>query len=329
MKNASFKFKKEVSLAELPAFAEAEAPELRLLCAALLSDTPRTAAELSAAAGLSTDEAASAIAYWRGAGVLLSERSAATQRDTDLPKPKAPEPVDPYRSSEYLAQRIEDGNLRALLSECARIYGQMPNKVEIETVLYLLDACGLEADFILTLFSYCYAMGKKSYRYAERVAKTLTENGIHTVSALDAYIQRQNLFHSAEGKIRRLFGLGERTLTAKESEHVTAWVADFGFDEDVIGLAYDITVNNSGKASIHYAHKILADWHAAGVRSLSEAEAHLERERESKAQKYKKPAAAKQNDAPRMGNFDTDDFFNRAVQRSYEKFKKKEEEQKG
>ncbi len=327
MKNASFKFKREIALASLPAFAEAEAPELRLLCAALLQNEAQGAAELSAASGLSADETAAAIAYWRGAGVLISDKKAPVA-PTPTPTVTA-EPADPYRSSEYLAQRIEDGNLRALLSECARIYGQMPSKVEIETVLYLLDACGLEADFILTLFSYCYAMGKKSYRYAERVAKTLTDSGIHTVSALDAYIQRQNLFHSAEGKIRRLFGLGERALTAKESEHVTTWVADFKYDEDVIGLAYDITVNNSGKASIHYAHKILADWHTAGVRSLSEAQAHLEREREKKAQKYKKPAAVKQNDAPRMGNFDTDDFFNRAVQRSYEKFKKKEEEQKG
>ena len=84
----------------------------------------------------------------------------------------------------------------------------------------------------------------------------------------------------------------------------------------------------TSRVTVGYTHKILAAWHEAGVRTLKEAEAKLESERAANAQKYQKPSTKKQPEKPRLGNFDTDEFFNRAVQRSYENIKKKEEEKK-
>lgn len=326
MKSKGYRINRKAPLSEYPAFLSAEPQELRLLSALLYAGEAKDTQELAALSGLNEAEAAAAIAYWRGAGLLLTETEP-KQAVPPVSAVKTPA-ADPYRSSEYLAGRIEDGNLRDLLNECARIYGQMPDKTETETVLYLLDACGLEADFLLMLFSYCSSLGKKSYRYAEKVAKSLTEQGISTVASLDAYLQRQALLHSAEGKIRRLFGIGERALTKKEAEQITAWLADFKYGEDIIGLAFDKTVNSTSRVTVGYTHKILAAWYEAGVRTLKDAEAKLEAEKVANSQKYQKPAQKKQPEKPRLGNFDTDEFFNRAVQRSYENYKKKEEEKK-
>ena len=70
---------------------------------------------------------------------------------------------------------------------------------------------------------------------------------------------------------------------------------------EIIERAYEITVNATNTASIPYANSILESWYSKGYRTIEQIE---EAEAQRKAQKVE-------------GSFDTDDFFEAALQRSY------------
>ena len=108
---------------------------------------------------------------------------------------------------------------------------------------------------------------------------------------------------SATGKIRAMFGLSSRALTAKERGMIEGWICHMQYADDVIELAYEITVNAINKASIPYANTILERWYAEGYKTLEDVQNAIADYRRKKT-----------NDA---ASFDVDDFFEAALKRSY------------
>ena len=124
---------------------------------------------------------------------------------------------------------------------------------------------------------------------------------------MDEAIRVAEAMHTFEGEVRTLFGMKSRALTTKESKMLSAWIS-FGYGIDVVRLAYEMTVSATNEPSVPYANAILERWHADGLRTLAEIQAALEAEREKKA------GGAK---SEQVGSFDTDDFFEAALKRSF------------
>lgn len=72
----------------------------------------------------------------------------------------------------------------------------------------------------------------------------------------------------------------------------------------LIERAYEITVTNTGKASMAYANKVLMNWLDAGYTSIEDVE--------RAAQEYRQQST----DA---GSFETNEFFEAALRRGREK----------
>ena len=305
------------------ALREAGAVELRVLYAfcELEHATQETIAQLLS---LEEAEVAAAIGYWRGAGALTVTDAAAIPAPAE-PERK-PEPIEQKTElgAAEMASYIRDGGLAELIGLAEAQCGRTFNRPDLAALIRLVEDFGLDGAYILTLLAYCDNMSgeRKSVRYAERVATTLINKGISTCAALEAYIENRDALRSVEGRLRAMFGIGTRRLTDREEAAFLLWTKTFGYGEDMIGAAYDITVGATGKASVAYANKILSAWHEAGLRTPEEAEAHMQRERAAKAapkQKPKKPAP------PADGvhaSFDVGDFFRRALDRSYGDTKK-------
>ena len=373
----------------LPALAEATAQDLRLLFC-LAAAGGGDAASLAEVAGLTLPEAESALAFWRGAGVLQPSLPDAKRKNPD-PRPETPGeqeklPVDempreqeklpaddmppqsgaeseeagtgsspgsenalprpgasapdaakepeiragkkPKRpttesrelNSGELADAVRDEKLASLIDAAEQQCGRIFNNSELSILVGLSRELGLGGDYILMLLSYCDSIGdeKKPLRYAERVAYRLYEMGIDTYPALEEYIRKQEAFRSAEGKLRRMFGIGERKLTVREEKAFLTFTSVYGYGEEVIGAAYDVTVNATGKPSVAYAEKILSHWYECGVKTPEDAARLLERERN--AGRGKKPGrpASTPKDALHS-SFNSSDFFRRALERSYKK----------
>lgn len=300
------------------ALCEAGADDLRVLlalCELEEADTVRIADAL----GLSTATVETALAFWRGAGLLTCKSAASTAT-----APKERKSARPLREDSLcelggaeIAAKVKERGLSELVNAAEQQCGRLFNRTELSILVGLSEELGLDGAYILTLLSYCDSLGDgpKPLRYAERVALRLCEHGIDTCQALEEYIKEQELLHSVEGGLRRMFGIGARKLTPREERAFLTWTQEYGFGEELIGAAYDVTVGATGKASVAYTDKILAHWHEAGIRTVAEAEALLLREKEEKA-KGRRPArhTAKEE---RTSSFDVGDFFQKALDRSY------------
>ena len=89
---------------------------------------------------------------------------------------------------------------------------------------------------------------------------------------------------------------------------LSAWLS-FGYDINIVRMAYEITVNATGEPSVAYANAILEKWNANAWKTEAEIQAGLDAERE----KREGNSGNKE-----LGNsFDTDDFFEAALQRGF------------
>lgn len=290
---------------------EASGDDLRVLLVLLEKGGLVSESELSDLVGCSVGRVRASLEYWIEGGIL--ERTEETERRT-APLRSASELSS--TSGEEIAEIISRRDLSSLIDEAQAIYGKVFNTSEIAVIAGLSEQLELEDGYILLLLSYCIRRGKRSLRYAEKTAFALFEEGVDTLELLEEHIRRRELAASGIGVLRRMFGIGERALTKREEDAFTRWLAEYGYSTDCIGIAYDITVNTSGKASVAYADKILAKWYAAGCRTEEQIEELIAREKQGFATK----TPAKKEEKPRpdgIGSFDTDEFFQRALERSY------------
>ena len=299
------------------ALNEAGAVELRVLYALCELETA-TVATIAELLSLEEAEVIAAIGYWRGAGAVTVGSAAAA------PVREAAEPTEQKTElgAAEMASYIHDDGLADLINHAEAQCGRTFNRPDLAALVRLVEDFGLDGAYILTLLAYCDNMNgeHKSVRYAERVAASLIAKGITTCTALEEYIESRDALRSLEGQLRSMFGIGKRKLTTKEEECFLLWTKTYGYGEDVIGAAYDVTVGATGKASVSYASKVLAAWYEAGIRTPAEAEAHLQKERAARSTAPARGARPKKPAPPADGvhaSFEVGDFFRRAVDRSY------------
>jgi DnaD/phage-associated family protein len=316
--------------AVLDSMSRADAVTLRVLLAlSAARDGEVESAALAEFCDCSETDVDAAIAFWRGAGLVeldgkkTSGRAArkksepvkkapgeaAQEKAEGAPQPEVRPSVTalPAYSTEELASVLERrAELRALIDECSHVFGKIFNTHEVSQLIGLADYLRLEDEYLLLLLAHCAKLGKKSLRYAVNLAIALFDDGVTDTAALQECLKARERREEAEGKLRAMFGLGSRALTSKEKKMFDAWTGVHGFSLDAVRIAYEKTVAATGKASVPYANSILERWAAAGlktVEAINEAEAA-----------YEKQSVA----TPKAGNsFDTDDFFEAALQRSF------------
>lgn len=303
------------ALADTAALREASADDLRVLLCLALEGYSASVNRLADLSGLTLSRAAAAVEYWLGTG-LISQGAAHTVEEA-LPRGSAADD----------ARVIGELELRDCLEGCSAILGKLLNPSEIGILVAIINDLGVSQSYLITLLDFCVnTLGKRGVKYLEKVALSMADKGITTDQALDEYIKNYELIHSNEGQIRRLWGLGSRALTQREQDMLYTWFHTWGFSMEMIGRAYDLTAESAAKVTLAYTHKILEDWHTQGLKDLAAVEAYLAEKREAGA-RATTPARSKPKKAAGLSStsFDVDDFFSRALQRSYDPSKKEDE----
>ncbi|MCQ2385984.1 MAG: DnaD domain protein, partial [Clostridia bacterium] len=275
MKEKVYFVKEETVLSALPAVREATAEELRTLLALKESGKPLSAKEVASLCGLSEEECGDALSFFRGAGAVTLRRNEAQdgpQKPERGKKPVLSGDKLPDFSPEKAAEVIDRNHLASFITSCQEIYGKEFSPVDVGILVGLLEQLELSPEYVSILLAFCEERDRKPLKYVEKVAFSLFDRGITTVDGLTRYIETKHLHDSRFGYFRKLFGMGERALTAKEEAAMLHWVEEYGFSDEVVGLAYDITVNQTQKASVAYADKILSGWFAAGCHNVSDAQ---------------------------------------------------------
>ncbi len=287
---------------------------LAVACLVSENGSDVTENDISNISGVEGSKVRDALQFWRGAGVIVldGDNSTTVEKNTLLKNDA------PHYSGQEIADLYEKNKeIPLLVEECQKLAGKVFNPHEINKIVSLYDYLGLSASYILTVFAYCAAKGKTTVHYIEKTAFNLYNEGVDTDEALEEYLQNKEKYDGVEGKIRKIFGIGRRALTSKENVIIKNLTDIWKFDDDIIEHAYECTINSTANPSILYAGKILENWYNAGYNTLDKI----------KAAEFEFRKTKNINDTPSGDNsgdsFDTDDFFEAALKRSYENLGKK------
>ncbi len=236
----------------------------------------------AAAAGCTAQGVRDALNYWCGAGVLAQgpEFGPGEAAAPEKPEEKAeekPKKVAPSRSipktsvADVLRRKKESEEVRFLLSQAESCLKKMLSSAEITTLVGLYDWAGMRVEVILMVLEYCASIGKTNMRYIERTALDWANNGIDTHEKAEEYIKKITEQGQRESLVKAAFGIYDRNLIDKEREYISAWFQDYGFSIPMIKLAYERTVERTGKLSFPYVNSILRSWYEKGVTSPKQA----------------------------------------------------------
>ena len=267
-----------------------------LLLALRQGQSPVDTAGIAGRLGLTETEVDDCLQYWQEAQ-LFTEGSApqpekAGPAPAEPPKKTVEEGITTIRSRGHLspgevnALLREDKRFAGLAAELEKARGSVLSPSEREILAYLCGSLELTPEYLLVAAAYCRDRGKKKMSYLEKMVAGWLEEGIDTYEKAEVHIRRLTRQEDDEGRIRRLFGLPERALTAREKACINRWCGEYMTPDALIKLAYDRAVEATGKVSFAYIDKVLAAWTAKGITTVEAAEAERTAAQKAAAGEY-------------------------------------------
>lgn len=170
----------------------------------------------------------------------------------------------------------EDKTLSDLCLIAQDILGKTLSDNDIEILYWFYDYLLLSPEVITMLLEYCVSNGKRNMKYIEKTAINWHENNITTVEAADRYMTERREQNSFMGNMKKLLGIDNRNFSKTEETYLKKWADDFGMSEDMIALAYEYCIINTGKLTFPYMNTIIENWHSKGILTVPEAEQEKE-----------------------------------------------------
>lgn len=170
--------------------------------------------------------------------------------------PIEPDFAKPSYTTEQLQHFCNDESIEEILFLAQTYVGKTLTASDMKTVIFFSDVLHFSNDLIDYLLQYCVELGKKDFRYMEKVAISWAEQGITTPK--EAY-EVSSKYNKAVYTIMNALGKTS-TPTNKEMEYITRWTKDYGFSNDIIMEACDRTVLATDKHRFEYAEGILKNW---------------------------------------------------------------------
>lgn len=256
-----------------------------------------SASEIARDLGMTENNIQFILSYWISRGELLEENgryvlpSAEAKGKISAKKQKKPnaERAKPgYTAKEISAVASANPQIAHLFKEAERIY-QKPLTPSIFEMLYsFIDWLDLPVEVVLMLLTYAAKHDKLKTKYLTTVAMDWADKEINTYEAAEAYIRELEALDSAEHKIRSILGIYDRALTQTEKKYIHSWTEDLHSSPEMVAIAYDRTVANTGKLSWAYMNKLLTSWANDGIQTAEELETH------DKNYRLQNPAAEKE-----------------------------------
>lgn len=283
----------------------AKKSELKILYYLFAHGRSADLAEICRALEETPDSVSSALAFWRGVGVIeLSDEEETPEAPQPLPTaenqpassvsaPKEPAPTETqpepaaqvpspspspsptsgYTLSEIASARDRNAEFASLVSYLEKLAGRLYNEAEQGIVLFLYDTLGIKCEVIMGVAQYCVSKGKSSIRYIQKTVMNLTDEGIHTYEELEAYLLDRKQKDDYRGMVKRVIG-ASRAFTKPECGHIDRWEKR-GISEDLVALSYEKTISKIGKPQIAYMAKILDGWLEKDLKTPEEVEAYF------------------------------------------------------
>ena len=220
---------------------------------------------MAAALDITVDETDYALQKLENMGIVAV-------REEKIKKPKTNHGSQ-YDNEEIADAMDGDDGFRAIVSYSADKLEKQLNRNDLNTLYALYDYYGMSPDLVCGIVEYCVSIGKRNLSYIFNTAVTMQADGIGSYEALEGYLKAKRTAEGKAGRFRKLCGIGNRELTTKERMFTDRWFGEMRLGFDLVKLAYEITVNNTGEVALPYMSKILEKWYAKGIKTVEEANA--------------------------------------------------------
>ena len=263
-----------------------------------------TEEQLKSALGIHRDgELEDAAMFWFQRGIIRMDEGELTPTDDSAQErlPEAAEPEHERQSASSLrrvavnngsaiytagdiAQRIKtDSAIEFLFKEAQQLYGRPLKNPESRTIIQLTDFYGLPAEVAVMLMKYCFRIGKTTSNYILTTAQDWVNENIRTVDEADMHLQKLEKRFGVEEHLRQAMDM-KTSFSPNQLAFIKTWTEEWGFGEDMIILAYQITLDNKGSLNFNYTNKILENWKKDGIYTTDDAK----RSNEEFRNKYRK-----------------------------------------
>ena len=308
-----------IPFAAVAKFDKATKKDIKILvclCAMgrLAADLETAKRTVASELGYTEEDAANAIAFWRGAGVIdieeteessvtESQKRAETSSEREGANLRHADELPKYTTEELTSILEKRKELSTLIDTCQQLYGKVFNTSEINILIGLSDYLGFDHEYILLLFAHVGKMERKSVRTVEKLAFRFADEEITDADMLREHLSFLEKSQELEFKVRTTFGINSRALTGKEKKLVQKWLGEYKFSFDIIEKAYELTIESTQKPSLPYAGAILDRWHQEGLDTLEKIEENIaQRDREK---------------VSTGSSFNEDEFLRAAMKRGY------------
>ncbi len=218
----------------------------------------------------------SALAYWRGTGVV----ALADDKKTNNKQVKVLHKSDEkqYSTLDVANAAIEDDEFKQIVKFTESTLGDLPNAQKQAQLYYLYSCLGMQSDVIMGVIAHCAAIGKTRMDYIKRTAEGIHNDGVVTYKELDTYFKAKESYREFESVVKRIIGAGDRAFTKNEKQMVEKWEKEWKVDEEMLELAYERTILLISKPSLPYMSKILENWFSEGIDNGEKAREALEKQ---------------------------------------------------
>ena len=259
--------------------------------------------EIALNTGVSIQQAADAVLFWQQVNVLTPQSTGsfsapqpslmAPPEPADVPETvqeAQPEPPqESAKASPRPKQNLTPSEISQVLSDSVDIselfkiaesaLGTLTHTQQ-NSLIWMHNYLGLKTEVIVTLIYYCISIEKTNSGYIEKIACDWADNEINDLGAAQEEVQRLTKHNDFTGKIMKKFEMIRRP-TQKQAEFIAQWQKE-GFSLDLIGCAYEKTIEQINKLSFEYINKILLSWKESGfttVKQVRDAEADFKNSR--------------------------------------------------
>ncbi|MCM1365241.1 MAG: DnaD domain protein [Faecalibacterium sp.] len=299
-----------------------------------------TCEQIAQAIGKDSEDVEDAMLYWLDRGLILkngeqvdfsaasvseppeSVEQAEPIKTVKPPKKKQVEQLPISRPShEQIAIRCSEcAEFRELFAEAQQRLGKTIGYDGQSILIMLHDSYGLPIEVILMLIEYAVSLGKNSFKYIANLGKIWSENDIDTYEAAEQYIQQRSGVNGLWKEFRSLTGVKNSEPTTKQRRFFNAWQVEYGFNAQMIYLAYEISIENTEKMSLEYMDRVLKNWHGKGIKTPVDVGREQQEWADSKKKSDSKKSSKSDNaDTGNTASYDLDAYTKKSIGLKYKK----------
>lgn len=225
--------------------------------------------------------------------VTQTKTPEAEEKSKPSQKPVHPELGPPQRSRNDVITLIStNDDIKQIMENAEEIKGDFLNFAEQELIINMNEYFGLPCEVIVYILQYFYTKKKAGeavgIAYAEKIAKSWSEEGITTALAADEKIQELESSDNLWIKVIELAGIKHKNPTLKQRDMILQWRKDFSLE--MIGIACEIMRENTDKPALKYVDSVLKSWKKKGIATPADVAKDEKEHQEKKQSKTKKKA---------------------------------------